>query len=141
MATLDLTSLREAGAALEAMIGEDRARRTAGDLTDMGRRMAESAVIQHFEFTYELCWKFMHRQLADEVSPEAVDVARRELFRLAARRGLIDDVEAWFAAQRARNATSHTYDQMIAGEVYRQALAFAPQAALLLARLTARQEP
>ena len=81
-------------------------------------KVCRAGVIQTFEFTYELCWKFMKRWLAENISPMAVDgIPRKELFRLAAESRLIADFNAWNDHHRARTLTSHTYDQRTA-EIY-----------------------
>jgi nucleotidyltransferase substrate binding protein (TIGR01987 family) len=99
-----------------------------------------SGVIQHFEFTYELAWKFMRRQLAADLGQSAIESinSRRDLFRVASENGLITDVDAWFRYHVARNQTSHTYDQQKAADVYTASLSFAADAAMLLAELEAR---
>lgn len=42
----------------------------------------------------------------------------RNLFREAGRQGLIDDVLRWFAYHKARNLTSHTYNENTAEETF-----------------------
>jgi len=70
----------------------------------------ESGLIQHFEFTYELCWKSIKRWLEANISPDIADgVTRRELFRLAAENRLIADAKQWMIYHAARNNTSHRY--------------------------------
>jgi nucleotidyltransferase substrate binding protein (TIGR01987 family) len=98
-------------------------------------------VILHFEFTYELCWKFIKRWLEMNVSATAVDgVTRRELFRLAAENRLIADVNEWMRYHEARNQTSHIYQPEIAESVYNTAHDFSRAAARLLAALEARND-
>ena len=87
------------------------------------RAVIGAGVIQNFEFTYELCWKFMKRWININADPTAADgVARRQLFRLAAQNRLIDDVDKWMEFQAARNQTHHIYNQDVADEVLAVAL-------------------
>ena len=90
------------------------------------------ATIQRFEYTFELAWKLTRRRLAQS-GVEAFNL--KELFRAAARQGLVDEVEPWFAYLKGRNLTSHTYNENTAEEVYLLAKAFLPDAERLLARL------
>lgn len=101
------------------------------------RDTIRAGVVQNFEVAYELCWKFVQRWLRINLSPEDADRprTRRELFRIAARYGLISDVEAWFAYGDARNQTSHTYDERQAAAVFAVAERFAVDARNLLERL------
>ena len=64
--------------------------------------------------------------------------AKRDLYREAAARGLIDDPTAWFGYQAARNETSHTYNAAKAREVHASGVSFADDAERLLRRLEAR---
>jgi nucleotidyltransferase substrate binding protein (TIGR01987 family) len=73
------------------------------------------AVIQRFEFCWELAWKALKLRLAD-LGIEAL--APRDTFREALKVGLIDDGNAWTLAQQQRNLTSHTYDEALAAAVY-----------------------
>lgn len=74
------------------------------------------AVIQRFKYTYELAWKTMRRyfKLNNQLEEENI----QNIFREAGRQKLIGSVEHWFGYQKARNQTSHTYDQNIAEQVY-----------------------
>lgn len=103
-----------------------------------GNDLERDGCIQRFEYTYELCWKMMRRQLILMEAGDADLLGRRELFREAARRGLIDDPELWFSFQKARNLTSHNYDADKAEETYLAAKAFVPQARKLLDELSNR---
>ncbi len=85
----------------------------------------KAGVIQNFEFTYEMAWKFIKRWLEKNYSSSYVDgITRRELFRLAAESQLIDSVDTWMTYHQARNQTSHTYDKQVAIEVYGISLDF-----------------
>jgi nucleotidyltransferase substrate binding protein (TIGR01987 family) len=136
---LQLDSFRNALAALRAvqMKSEDSA--FMAGLDAITRDAIRSGVIHHFEFTFELAWKFMRRRLEADIGRASVDgIPRRDLFRIGAENGLIEDVEAWFQYHLARNQTSHTYDPSIAASVYARSLDFARDATGLLAILEAR---
>jgi nucleotidyltransferase substrate binding protein (TIGR01987 family) len=139
---LDITSLKNAFAALEriAAVYQQEAQKQADDNEHEGIiEGLRAGLIQAFEFTYELCWKFMKRWLEYNVSRDAVDgIPRRELFRLAAENALIADVKPWFDFHEDRNRTSHMYDEAIAAAVHQTALAFVPYAKDFLERLERR---
>lgn len=65
-------------------------------------------------------------------------MTRKQLSRLAFEKGLIGSVEDWFAYHRARNDTSHAYNEDTAEEVYETARRFAPDARKLLAEVERR---
>lgn len=96
-----------------------------------------NSVIQCFEFTYEICWKMIERSLKSQL-PTPVENAKigfNELIRSAAQYGLIDDPKAWMEYRRARNITSHTYNDNLAQEVYEIASSFLATAKQLLKNL------
>jgi nucleotidyltransferase substrate binding protein (TIGR01987 family) len=138
---LVLDNLRNAVAALRAVQAksEDGAFMTAQD--EITREAIRSGVIQHFEFTYELSWKFIRRWLEENIARDAADgVSRRELFRMGAENRLIDDVAAWMRYHDARNDTSHTCNLSVAAKVYSVSLDFVDDADRLLAALEARND-
>jgi nucleotidyltransferase substrate binding protein (TIGR01987 family) len=98
------------------------------------------ACIQRFEYTFELCWKTLKRQLEQEVaSPSEVDgYSFKQLFRVGGERGLVIDVVEWFDYREKRNLTSHVYDEEKARQVYAVISHFAESAASLLTRLQER---
>jgi nucleotidyltransferase substrate binding protein (TIGR01987 family) len=98
--------------------------------------IVRDSVIQRFEYTYELSWKFLKRFLELDLTKSEVDTLnRRELFRIATEKGYISDPKMWFAFHESRNITSHTYNELVAEQVYLLAKSFAPVCAELLARL------
>ncbi|BBP44321.1 nucleotidyltransferase substrate binding protein [Thiosulfativibrio zosterae] len=98
-----------------------------------------SGVVQHFEFTYELSWKFIKRWLGENLGKSQVDgLSRQALFRLAAEYQLIESVENWMLFHRARNETSHTYNENTAEEVFQIAIKFLPEATKLLGALKSK---
>lgn len=138
---LVLSSLQKAVSALASVLAKSDDVEFMNHLDDVARTAIRAGVILHFEFTYELCWKFIKRWLETNISPAAADgVTRRELFRLGAENRLLDDVEQWMRYYEARNLTSHIYQPEIAERVYNTAHDFARDAARLLAALEARND-
>lgn len=138
---LELDSLRKAVAALHSVVAKSDDTDFMRSLDDVARNAIKSGVIQHFEFTYELCWKFIKRWLETNISPAIADgVTRRELFRLAAENRLVNDVEQWMRHHDARNETSHTYNPEVAERVFAAAHVFARDARSLLLALEARND-
>jgi len=101
--------------------------------------IVRDATIQRFEYTFELAIKFLKRYL--ETLPEGQDVDQlnyRDLIRLGAEAGVVENVEAWFDYREARNVTSHAYNENKADEVYEAAKKFLPDVKFLLAQLQSR---
>ncbi len=104
-----------------------------GDMQDTLR----AGVIQNFEVAYEQGWKMLQRWIKSNMSPEDAEHprTRKELFRIAARKGLIQDPAPWFEYAEARNMTSHTYDENSALSVFETAREFVADAESLLRSL------
>ncbi|TKJ33208.1 MAG: nucleotidyltransferase [Planctomycetes bacterium B3_Pla] len=139
---LDISSLRKAVDSLEKTIKVSENKILAVELDNNVKDAIRAGVIQNFEFTYELCWKFMRRWLKENADVEEAEYprTRKELFRLAARSGLIKEPLSWFSYSDARNLTSHTYDENKAESVYETALDFFGDARYLLDRLQERND-
>ncbi|HUU02210.1 MAG TPA: nucleotidyltransferase substrate binding protein [Myxococcota bacterium] len=138
---LELESLEKTVTALDLVWQKSNDSEFMSGLDAIAGNAIKSGVIQHFEFTYELCWKFIKRWLESNISAAAADgVTRRELFRRAAENLLIDDVEQWMRYHDARNKTSHTYQPEIAESVYGTAGDFVKDAKKLLEALKARND-
>jgi len=99
-----------------------------------------AGIIQNFEFVYEISVKMIRRQIEAEADiPQDIDRMNfRDMLRVAAETGLIDDVVAWFSYREMRNITSHTYDQEKAKIVYKSTLSFINDARALLEELENR---
>ncbi len=135
---LDLSSLAKAIDSLERTLKVAHKSRNSS-LDDDTKETVRAGVIQNFEFTYELCWKFMRRWLQINLGREyAEGVTRRELFRLSTENQLIDDIDRWMEYHDARNETVHTYDNETAEEVFAAAQDFITDAKALLNALEAR---
>jgi nucleotidyltransferase substrate binding protein (TIGR01987 family) len=73
------------------------------------------ALIQRFEFTFEMAWRCLHRYLS--AKGERVAQQAWAVLPLAFQSQLIDDAEAWEELRECRNNTSHTYNEALAIEV------------------------
>ncbi len=137
---LDLSSLEKAVGMLKKAVDLTSPENLAA-MTEDQQDLTKAGVIQYFEFTYELCWKFMKRWLEMNMGAVYVDgVTRRELFRLSAESGLISDVEQWMDYHHARNETSHTYARDTAEEIFQTAKTFLADAQTLLEHLEEKND-
>lgn len=78
------------------------------------------ALIQRFEFTFELTWKFLKVYLEDQGindinSPKSV-------LKAAYAEGLINEEMVWINMLRSRNLTSHIYSEKTAIEISKNIL-------------------
>lgn len=134
---LDCTSLRDALTALRTSLGYLESPLAA----DPGiRDQFRAASIQAFEFTYELSFKFMKRQLEQVVSAPALvdEMTFMQVVRASAEAGLVPDVGRFHAYREARNITSHSYDREKAERIAAELPRFADDVSFLLARLEER---
>jgi len=72
-------------------------------------------MIQGFEFTHELAWCVLKDYLEYKGFTEIV--GSRDATRLAFKNGLIEDGEIWMDMIKARNQTSHTYNESTANQI------------------------
>lgn len=98
-----------------------------------------SAVIQSFEFTYELALRNLRRVLVERAgsADRIIDLSFNDLLRSAADAGLLPDPAAWRVWRELRNATSHAYDEAKAEQVASDAELFCGDARALLTALEA----
>lgn len=137
---LDLTPLRDALRSLEAALEVVSDANWFPGQPENVRNTLVAGVIQNFEFVYEIGVKMLKRRLeAEAASPEEIDESSfRNVLRVAAEKGLIDDVGAWFRYRELRNVTAHTYDRVKARRVLDGMSGFVVDARALLGRLEAR---
>jgi nucleotidyltransferase substrate binding protein (TIGR01987 family) len=87
---------------------------------DISNTFVRDSVIQRFEYTFELSHKILRRFLA-ETEPgrdEVMGLMFNDLIRLANKRGLLlNSLEIWDKYRKARNLTSHTYDEFNAEKI------------------------
>ena len=98
-----------------------------------------SAVIQSFEFSYELSLRSLRRVLVERAASEdrVADLSFNDLLRNAADAGLLPDPGAWRIWRELRNATSHAYNEAKAEQVALGAERFCADAQALLTALEA----
>jgi len=133
--TIDLSPLRKALALLTEALAFWAA---LPDGTALKPHL-RSAVIQSFEFSYELSVRLLRRVLIErsESADRVADLSFNDLLRAAADAGLLADAPRWREWREMRNATSHAYDEARAQAVAQRAAAFAQDALTLLDALEA----
>lgn len=76
------------------------------------------ATIQRFEFSFELTWKTLKKVL---FVAEGIDTASpKQTLQKAFSLGWIANEALWLDMLRARNLTSHTYQEALAWDIYRR---------------------
>lgn len=94
---------------------ESALRRLQDALAQPENEFIRDAVIQRFEFTFEMAWKAMYRWLrARDIS---VEEGAYSVIPQAFRLGLLTDERQWGSMRLHRNKTSHTYNEPVALEV------------------------
>lgn len=133
---LDLTSLKKAIEALKNALSVALSEAQMSKMSKEAKDTIRAGVIQSFEFTYEVCWKFMKRWLENNLGSAYVDgVNRRELFRLGVEHHLISNIDNWMEYHDKRDKIVHSYDQEIAKKIFESAKIFLKDAKELLGNL------
>jgi len=133
MSTIDYAPLGKAIARLRE--GLDALRR------EPENTLYRDGVIQRFEFTYGLCASMLERYLRSNAT---VTLEQKPTFpaliRTASESGLLNSGwDVWFDFRKARNLTSHIYNEEVAQQVITQIPAFALEAEFLLKELERRK--
>lgn len=81
-------------------------------------RLEKQGVIQGFEYSHELAWNVMKDYLNEQGFQSII--GSKDATRQAFKSGLITDGEIWMNMIKARNLTSHLYDEALADDVFRQ---------------------
>lgn len=79
-------------------------------------RLEEKGLIQSFEMVHELSWNVLKDYLQD-VGGTIGLLGSKDSTREAFKRGLIADGETWMDMIKARNLTSHLYDEGVARKI------------------------
>lgn len=82
-----------------------------GELNELEKQ----GLIQSFEYTYELAWNTLKDYFEDQ--GEAAILGSRDAFRLAFKRGLIQDGDTWMDMVKSRTLSSHTYNEDILAKI------------------------
>ena len=77
--------------------------------------LEQQGLIQGFEFTHELAWNLLKDFL--EAQGIAGLIGSRDAIRTAFKNGLLEDGETWMEMIKARNLSSHTYQQDLAQRI------------------------
>ncbi len=135
--TLSLNDLQRA---LDLLGQYRKAVAQAGPATDpILLDAARAGVVQHFEIAYECSWKLIQRWLQQNGKREYAETprSRADLFREAARSGLIENPQHWLDYAKARNLTSHTYDEQDASVAFGLSSQFVEDGLALMQKLAA----
>ncbi len=82
-----------------------------GELNELEKQ----GLIQSFEYSYELAWNTIKDYF--ESQGETDIHGSRDAFRLAFKRGLIEDGKTWMDMIKSRTLTAHTYNEALAEEI------------------------
>lgn len=77
--------------------------------------LEKQGLIQSFEYNYELAWNTVKDYLEYQGINDVI--GSRDAFRIAFKRGLLQNGEVWMRMIKSRALTSHTYNQEIADKV------------------------
>jgi nucleotidyltransferase substrate binding protein (TIGR01987 family) len=77
--------------------------------------LEEQGLIQAFEYNFELAWNLIKDFYAEQGETDLQ--GSRDAFRLAFKRGLIEEGDVWMGMIKSRIQTSHTYNEKTAAEV------------------------
>lgn len=132
--TLELTPLEKSIASLNEALQEHA--------KDEENDFVRDASIQRFEFTYDLSHKMLKRFLEmTSANPAELDkISFQDLIRTGDEKGLLlNGWDVWIGYRKARNITSHTYDEAKAAEVFAIIPDFYEESKFLLEKLQERQ--
>ncbi|MCL2144319.1 MAG: nucleotidyltransferase substrate binding protein [Endomicrobia bacterium] len=113
---LDLSNYKKAVNSLKEAV-EISKKLKIGHIVSPEEKLMRAGVIQNFEFTFELSWKFIKRAL--EIYYDINDeLSKSDLFRTAFEKNLILNVDDWRLYNKLRNETSHIYDEVKADGIF-----------------------
>lgn len=136
---LELENLSNALVTLKSAIRLHKEKKSESEELALALR---DSIIQRFEYTYGLAWTLMQRWIAENVNPESAEpvYTRKELFRMAAYHGLIEEPLRWFDYHKARNISAHTYKESNAKQAFDAAVAMVDDVDYLLKQIARRND-
>ena len=110
---------------LQRFANYTKALQSLSDAVALSRQRAlseleEQGLIQAFEFTHELAWNVLKDYLEAQGFVELI--GSKNATRQAFKNVLLEDGEAWMDMIKARNLTSHTYQDKIAADIVKDIL-------------------
>lgn len=138
---LNLSSLKQAISQLEEALEIYDSELTEAD--PRLKRHMRAAVIQAFEFTYELSFKMIKRylELASANPVEVDDMSFNDVIREASKQSLVQaELVVWREYRRNRGTTSHTYNEQKAQEVLHSVPDFLTESRYLLTQLDKKNQ-
>ncbi len=116
---LILDKLEKSILILEQSYNETEVLLAQSEVSEIIKNTLRGGVIQNFEVVYEMSWKFIKRylEISEDVNTISV-LVRKDLFRYAHSKNMINDVSTWFNFHRLRNESAHTYNEIIALDIY-----------------------
>ena len=85
------------------------------ELRDSDREAIKESCIQRFVYCYDILWEHLRKHLT-KIGANKVPYNSKDLFRMSAENGLIEDVENWFNYTNKRNDIAHDYDEIKANQ-------------------------
>ncbi len=87
-------------------------------------RLIIDGTIHRFEFTFELFWKALKKQLQNEFDTQSY--GPRQVLQLAYANKLINDEKMWLKMLEDRNLMTHVYQEKLADQIYQNILLYTP---------------
>ncbi len=87
------------------------------DMKTVESDVFRDALIQRFEFTFEMIWKLLKAYMEDQGIQDIN--APKSVLKEAYAQNLIDDEKVWISMLKDRNLTSHIYSEAVAVKISR----------------------
>ena len=83
---------------------------------DESNTLIQDALIQRFEFTFEVSWKTTKDYLIEKGVKDEISFPK-DVLKEAFANGMITNEDEWLSMLKARNITSHIYDSETASKI------------------------